>query len=48
MQTSEMGPVLASLKVSKLHKGKPVMVEFDRLSKGILDLPISGGETISW
>lgn len=40
--------LLAKLTVDKLYNGKPVKVEFDRASSGVLNLIVSGGEVISW
>ena len=36
------------LKVYKLYAGRPVPVEFNRASPGILGLVLNGGEKISW
>jgi hypothetical protein len=40
--------LLAKLTVDKLYNGKPVKIEFDRTTSGILNLIVSGGEVISW
>jgi hypothetical protein len=39
---------IPTLRITKLHNGKPVPVEFDRSKTAILDLRLTGGETISW
>jgi hypothetical protein len=40
--------VEATLKVTKMYRGRPVPVEFDKSGKGILDLTLMGGESIAW
>ncbi len=40
--------VLSHLSVRKLHNGRLAEVEFDRASPAILNLILTGGETISW
>jgi pimeloyl-ACP methyl ester carboxylesterase len=40
--------VLPHLSVGKLHNGRLAEVEFDRASPAILNLILTGGETISW
>ena len=38
----------STLAITRLYKGKPVAVEFDRSSNAVLGLRLVGGETISW
>jgi hypothetical protein len=45
-QDGEM--LLPRLAVSRLYHGRPAPVKFDRSSPAILDLVLTGGETISW
>ena len=40
--------VLSRLSVGKFHNGRLAEVEFDRASPAILNLTLTGGETISW
>src|SRR5262249_18399379 len=40
--------VLPQLAVHKPYHGRPAAVEFDRASPAILNLILTGGETISW
>lgn len=39
---------LPTLAVYRLYGGKPTPIEFDRADAGILRMPLSGGERISW
>jgi len=40
--------ILARLSVFKVYDSRPVAVDFDRSSRAILDLVLTGGESISW
>jgi hypothetical protein len=40
--------ILPRLSVFKLYDGRPVAVDFDRSNRAILDLVLTGGESISW
>jgi hypothetical protein len=40
--------VLGGLRVLKLHNGKLTAVEWDRTRQDILNLPLEGGEEITW
>ncbi len=40
--------VLAALQVLKLYRGQPAQVRFDPRQPAVLDLPLEGGERITW
>jgi hypothetical protein len=48
--TGERRPesVLDKLSVYRNYRGRSVAIQFDRTSPGILEVPLLGGETISW
>jgi hypothetical protein len=47
-QDPQTAAIVPRLSISKLYKGKPTAVAFDRSSLEILNLRLTGGEALSW